>query len=236
MVDVTDLTFEAEVLDRSEQVPVVVDLWAEWCGPCRTLGPILERVVDATNGAVVLAKIDVDSNPRCAATFQVQSIPAVHALVNRKNVGGFLGAQPEPYVTDFVNGLLVAAEPTEAERLIALGDRASLEAALALEPDNVQAICALAETMIAAGEFEAALKDLERIPETPETRRLAALARTAGSSPGSEEATIAELTSLLAVVKGSDESRQRFLDLLELLGADHPRTADFRRKLMSSLH
>ncbi|HEY4376780.1 MAG TPA: thioredoxin domain-containing protein, partial [Acidimicrobiales bacterium] len=76
MVDVTDATFEAEILERSDQVPVVVDLWADWCGPCKTLGPILEKVIDATGGEVVLAKVDVDQNPRLQATFQAQSIPA----------------------------------------------------------------------------------------------------------------------------------------------------------------
>ena len=79
-IDVTDATFERDVLERSTTVPVVVDLWAEWCGPCLTLGPILERVIGETGGAVELVKIDVDTNPRSAATFQVQSIPAVFAL------------------------------------------------------------------------------------------------------------------------------------------------------------
>ncbi|HET9058607.1 MAG TPA: thioredoxin domain-containing protein, partial [Acidimicrobiales bacterium] len=88
-IDVTDATFEAEILERSTQATVVVDLWASWCGPCRTLGPILEKVVGEREGEVVLAKIDVDSNPRSAATFQVQSIPAVYALKDKKVVSGF---------------------------------------------------------------------------------------------------------------------------------------------------
>jgi putative thioredoxin len=83
MLDVTDDTFERDVLDRSNEVPVVVDLWAEWCGPCRTLGPILEQVVGATDGKVELVKVDVDANPRVASTFQVQSIPGVFALRER---------------------------------------------------------------------------------------------------------------------------------------------------------
>src|SRR6476646_8875413 len=93
-MDVTDATFLRDVLDRSTQVPVVVDLWAEWCGPCRTLGPILERVVASTDGQVELVKVDTDSNPRVSATFQVQSIPAVFALRDRQVVDSFVGALP----------------------------------------------------------------------------------------------------------------------------------------------
>ena len=94
-IDVTDATFPTEVVERSKQVPVVVDLWAEWCGPCKTLGPILEKVIDETGGKVVLAKVDVDANPQIAAAFQVQGIPAVYALKDGKVVDGFVGAQPE---------------------------------------------------------------------------------------------------------------------------------------------
>ena len=79
-VDVTDATFESEVLERSDTLPVVIDLWAPWCGPCRTLGPIIERVVESTGGRVALAKVDVDQNPRIQAAFQAQSIPAVFAI------------------------------------------------------------------------------------------------------------------------------------------------------------
>src|SRR5437588_3995243 len=105
MIDVTDTTFDQDVLERSKQVPVVVDLWAPWCGPCRTLGPIIERVVDATEGRVELVKVNVDENPRISATFQVQSIPAVYAMKDRKVVDGFIGALPEPAVAEFVAGL-----------------------------------------------------------------------------------------------------------------------------------
>src|SRR5438270_4332252 len=113
MIDVTDETFEKEVLDRSDQVPVVVDLWAEWCGPCRTLGPILERVVGDTDGAVELTKVDVDENPRVAATFRVQSIPAVFALRDRQVVDSFIGAQPEAAVREFVSRLAPAASEAD---------------------------------------------------------------------------------------------------------------------------
>ncbi|MBV8302587.1 MAG: thioredoxin, partial [Acidimicrobiia bacterium] len=115
MTDVTDATFEQDVLERSKQVPVVVDLWAPWCGPCRTLGPIIEKVVDATEGGVELVKVNVDENPRVSATFQVQSIPAVYGLRDGKVVDGFIGALPEKAVAEFVARL--APPETEADRL-----------------------------------------------------------------------------------------------------------------------
>ena len=232
MVDVTDETFEAEVLVRSEQVPVVVDLWAEWCGPCKSLGPIIEAVVGATGGRVVLAKIDVDSNPRSAATFQVQSIPAVHALKDRKIIDQFLGAQPESVVAAFVNKLIPTEEETEVQRLMALGDEVSLRAALELEPANDAVVCALAELLVTDGRGPEALELLARIPETLEARRIAALARVGDAVPTD---VIADLDALLDQVKGDDDARQRFVDLLEVLGADDPRTAEYRRKLTQRL-
>src|SRR4051794_31065985 len=109
-IDVTDATFPAEVVERSRSVPVVVDLWAEWCGPCKTLGPILEKVIAETGGKVVLTKVDVDANPRTSEAFQVQSIPAVFALKDGAIVDTFVGALPEAQVREFVARLL----PTEA--------------------------------------------------------------------------------------------------------------------------
>src|SRR3954451_23900401 len=108
-MDVTDSTFETAVLERSTQVPVVVDLWAEWCGPCKTLGPILEKVVAETGGKVELAKVDVDANPGVAQAFRVQSIPAVYALRDKQVVDHFVGALPEHMVQQFIDTLL----PTE---------------------------------------------------------------------------------------------------------------------------
>src|SRR5918912_1810235 len=103
MADVTDATFERDVLERSTEVPVVVDLWAEWCGPCRTLTPILEKVIGESGGRVELAKINVDENPQASATFRVQSIPAVFAIKDRQIVDHFVGAVPESAVMAFVD-------------------------------------------------------------------------------------------------------------------------------------
>ncbi|MCU0261100.1 MAG: tetratricopeptide repeat protein [Ilumatobacteraceae bacterium] len=231
-IDVTDATFEAEVIERSHQAAVVVDLWAEWCGPCRTLGPILERVTDATGGQVVLAKVDVDANPAISQAFRVQSIPAVYALKDGAVVDGFIGAQPEELVRQFVERLLPTEEESEIARLVAAGDEASLRAALEIEPGNEDAIVALAELLVERGDGDAALALLERIPETERTRKVAAAARLGATPTDDHDAT---LTALLDRVKDDDEARQQFVDILELMGPDDPRTAAYRRQLTARL-
>src|SRR5579864_9489454 len=204
-IDVTDETFEAEVLERSAQVPVVVDLWAPWCGPCKTLGPILERVVDATNGGVILAKVNIDDNPGVANAFRVQSIPAVFAVAGKQVVDSFIGAIPEQQVAAWVARLSPA--PSETDQLVAKGDEASLRQALELEPDHAGAIAGLAELLVQRGDTDEALALLSRIPETPETRRVAALARM-GGAPESVDDIEAKLDALLDRVKADEEARQ----------------------------
>jgi len=230
-IDVTDESFAVDVMERSMEVPVVVDLWAEWCGPCKTLGPILEKVVAETDGAVVLAKVDTDANPQISQAFQVQSIPAVHALHHGKVVASFVGAQPEREVRAFVEALLPTPEQTEIERLVAAGDEASLRAVLDEEPDHAEAIVALAELLAASARGEEALELLARIPETPATRRVAALARQGGKVDDVD----ARLDALLERVKDDEAARQEYIDLLELLGPDDPRTAPRRKALTSRL-
>jgi putative thioredoxin len=231
MTDVTDATFQRDVLDRSAEVPVVVDLWAEWCGPCRTLGPILERVVAETGGTVALAKVDIDSNPQVAAAFQVQSIPAVFAISEGKVVDSFIGALPEPSVREFVAKL--APAESEADRLAARGDEVSLRAALELEHDHPAAVVALAELLAGRGEGEEALALLTRLPETAETRRVAALARVGDAA---DTDVTGRLDGLLERVKEDEDARREYVDLLEMLGAEDPRTPQYRRALASRLY
>lgn len=233
MADVTDATFQTDVIERSATVPVVVDLWAEWCGPCKQLGPILERVIAETNGAVELAKVDVDANPQVAQAFQVQSIPAVFAIVGGRPVDQFLGAQPEAKVREFVEKLAPGAAPSEADQLVAAGDESSLRAALELEPDHEGAVLALGELLALDGRGDEAATLLERLPESPGTRRVAALIRTGGTSGGTDLPT--QLETLLPKVKDDDDARQQFVDLLELFGPDDPAKTEWRRRLSTAL-
>lgn len=235
-IDVTDATFQTDVIDRSTQVPVVVDLWAEWCGPCKTLGPIIEKVIDETNGKVVLAKVDVDANPQISQAFQVQSIPAVYALRDGKVVEGFVGAQPEAQVKAWVESLIPSAEESEVAQLIAAGDEASLRQAIELEPDNAVAITALAALLAGSDDGQARMEAIDllaKIPETDETRLIAAQARAANPDVPADVET--KLQSLLGQVKTDEDAKQAFLDLLELMGPTDPRTAEYRKKLTAQL-
>lgn len=232
-IDVTDVTFQSEVIDRSMHTAVVVDLWAEWCGPCRTIGPILERVTDATDGKVVLVKVNVDENPAVSQAFQVQSIPAVFAMRDGKVIDGFVGAYPEHVIEEFVRGLLPSEEAQAVEALIAAGDEASLRQALELEPGNEDAIVALGEILVEQGVTDEVLALLARIPESERTRKVAAAARLAARPVDDYDA---QLTELLDRVKGDDEARQQYVDILELMGPDDPRTAPYRKKLTTRLY
>ncbi len=237
-IDVTDATFQTEVIERSRQAAVVVDLWAPWCGPCRTLGPIIEKVVEATDGQVVLTKVNVDENPQISAAFQVQSIPAVYALRDGRVVDGFIGAYPEEAVRQFVDGLRPSAAESEVSGLVAAGDEASLRRALELEPGHEDAVLALARLLVERGDGEEALSLLARIPENEQVRQLAAQARL-GSNGDGVDATgddhEATLTALLDRVKDDPAARQEFLDILELMGPNDPRVVPYRKQLTARL-
>jgi putative thioredoxin len=232
MVDVTDATFQTDVIERSSTVPVVVDLWAEWCGPCKQLGPILEKVVADTGGKVELAKVDIDANPQVAQAFRVQSIPAVFAIVDGRPVDQVLGAMPEAQVAEFVQKLLPEDESSELARLLAEADEPTLRTALENDPTNAEIIVALAELLANELRTEETLALLEKIPESPATRRVAALARTGPSSPADTEI---RLLALLDRVKADEDARQQFVDLLELLPDEDPSKAQWRRKLTAQL-
>ena len=233
MIDVTDATFERDVVERSFAVPVVVDLWAEWCQPCKTLGPVIEGAVAATGGRVELAKVDVDANPRISATFQVKSIPAVFALRDGRIVDSFIGALPEPSVVNFVKKLEKVESP--ADKLVAAGDEASLRQALELEPDHPGAVVALSELLVGQGQPDEALQLLKRVPDTPEVRRVSAMARLASS--GEDDLDVeSRIESLLDRVKDDITARREFVDLLDLLGPDDPRTPAYRKALAARIY
>jgi putative thioredoxin len=232
-IDVTDASFDADVLNRSLEVPVVVDLWAEWCGPCKTLGPIIERIIDETNGRVILAKVDVDSNPQVGQAFQVQSIPAVFAIKDRKVIDQFVGALPEAKIRAWVAKFAPAR--TEADELSDLGDEDSLRKALNLQSDHPVAVLKLAALLVDQGTNHEAMQLLTRVPESAESRRIASLARLGVDARQAESAgVIIELQSLLPTVRGDDVAKQRYLDLLVVL-SDDPRVPDLRRKLANAL-
>lgn len=154
---VTEATFESQVLERSQQVPVVVDFWADWCGPCKALSPALEKAEASRQGKVVLAKVDVDANPRLASIFQVQGIPAVKAFRHGQVVDEFTGALPPARVEAFFDSLL----PSRADELLTAGDELSLREAAELEPRRADLAVALAKARLARGAEDEALEAVE---------------------------------------------------------------------------
>lgn len=177
-IDVTDATFQVEVLDRSNSVPVIVDLWAPWCEPCKTLGPILEKHCDATNGKVVLAKVNVDENPSISMAFQVQSIPAVFILKDGVVMDGFVGVRPDHVIKELVEALVPLGEATLQP-----------DAEVATEP----------EPFVINDDFDN------------------------------------ELAGLLPIVKTDEVAKSRYLEILDIMGAEDPRTVGYRRKLTAQL-
>lgn len=236
MIDVQDATFEAEVIQRSMTTPVVVDLWAPWCGPCRTLGPMLEKVINETNGKVVLAKINVDENPGASAAFQVQSIPAVYALKDGQVVDGFVGGQPEPAIREFVAKLLGDEPSSELQALLAAGDEDSLRKAVELDGDSVQAAGMLAALLLQSDRAPEAVEVLTAGPDDPMLGQLLAQARELAMPSDAQNEIEQKLATLLETVKESDDDRAEFLQLLDELSVGNPEAAaDWRRKLSTRL-
>jgi putative thioredoxin len=251
-MDVSESNFQTAVIDRSMTVPVVVDFWAEWCGPCRQLGPVIERGVAARGGKIELAKLDVDANPNLSRTFRIQSIPAVKAFRDGKVVAEFIGAQPPVAVERFLDSLL----PSPADELIARGDEESLRQALALEPARAEAAVPLARTLRARGETDAALEILARVPGNFAADGLAAriaLEQAAGPNgqPGALDCSEAFaaldagdpqraldllLEALPSADGAQDEIRRVVVGVLDELGVDNPLARESRRRLASALY
>jgi putative thioredoxin len=159
VIDVTEATFQAEVVERSLQVPVIVDLWAEWCGPCKQLSPVLERLAQAANGAWLLAKVDVDANPRIAQIFGVQSIPTVVAIAGGQPVEAFAGAQPEPQIKQWLASLLDALRDQLPG--IRAAEAGGGEAEPEPEPEDLRFVTA--ETAFENGDFDGAIAAYQKI-------------------------------------------------------------------------
>ncbi|TMK18098.1 MAG: thioredoxin [Actinobacteria bacterium] len=250
--DVTQDRFVQDVIERSYERPVVVDFWAEWCAPCRQLGPILERTADRHAGEVELVKLDVDANPEVAAAYGIQGIPAVKAFRDGVVVEEFVGAYPEQAVQQFFDAIL----PTEADRLAAKGAAATdlLEAerlyrvALDLDRDQRTAVLGLASILADRREYEEARALLARLPDDADVRRLRArieLEEAAAHAPESDPLAHATsdgdwepvLERLLEEVRTGDRdrARQQMVDVFEVLGPEHPLTQRYRSELASAL-
>ncbi|MER5392943.1 tetratricopeptide repeat protein [Saccharopolyspora oryzae] len=238
VIDVTEANFQDEVVERSLQVPVVVDLWATWCGPCKQLSPVLERLAQEGGGSWVLAKVDVDANPRIAQLFQVQSVPMVIAIAGGQPVDAFNGALPEPQIRQWITELLNAlrdqmpgiraaeqggaAEPVEepedprftaAEDALERGDYAAAEDAyqkiLDAEPNNELAKAALAQVRFSARAEQADPTAIERADAAPEDIDAQLAASDAELAIGKVEEAFSRLIQTVKRTSGDERDRVR---------------------------
>jgi len=242
VIDVAEADFEQEVLEKSKTVPVVVDFWAEWCGPCRQLTPLLEREAAKHEGEVVLAKLDTDANPSLSQAFGIQGIPAVKAFKDGRIVDEFVGVQPAPAVERFFAKLV----PSQADKLAAEGDEASLRAALEIEPGRADAAVPLARMLLARDDRDGARAVLEPVQGDFQADALRArleledeLANAYAALDAGETERGLEL--LLDAIPAADEDRcdllrQAVVGVLDELGVEDPRSREYRSRLASALY
>lgn len=234
--------FTADVIEASKQIPVIVDFWAPWCGPCKQLGPAIEQAVLAANGKIKLVKIDVDKNQQLAAQLRVQSIPAVFAFVDGRPVDGFTGALTQSQITEFINKIIALAPDDGIDDALAAADSAlenndTLQAAqiyaqiIQHQSDNLKAIAGLAKCQIAAGELDLAKKTLSLAPPSKDGDGDIASARALldlAEQPG----TTSQTAELAAVVDAKPDDHQARLDLALALNQENDREGAIDQLIM----
>jgi putative thioredoxin len=248
--DATTETFDQAVIQRSREVPVVVDFWAAWCGPCRALTPALERAAEARQGKVELVKVDVDANQQIAAQYGVQGIPAVKAFKDGEIVDEFVGAIPQAAVDRFFDKIV----PSEADALAGEGDEQSLRRALEHDPRHAGAATALGRILLERGDPQAAQEVLSNVAGDFIAEGLAARAKLINSgkadelpdlrealdalSAGDHERGLEHLEAALGVAQDEtrDLIRQVMVGVFAELGNDHPLSREYRRKLAAALY
>jgi len=252
IIDVTEATFGAEVMERSMTTPVVVDLWAEWCGPCKQLSPVLEKLARESDGAWVLAKVDVDANPRIAAMFRVQSIPTVFAIVGGQPVDGFTGVIPETQLRQWIQAILQAGgvameQPLDprfeaADDALASGDLEAAETAykkiLAESPADGAAEAGLAQVgLLRRIEGVDPAKALAAADAAPDDVAAQGLAADVELLAGEAERAYARLVDVVRRTTGAEReaARAHLISLFTVAGPDDPAVAAARRALASAL-
>jgi putative thioredoxin len=255
IVEVTDADFGETVVEESKRRPVVVDLWAEWCGPCRTLGPILERVAERHDGRFLLAKLDVDANPYTAGQFGVQSIPTVIGFRDGKPVDGFIGAIPETMVDEFITRLLPSDAEVAAEAALLQEQEGDVDEAerryrevLASDPKNRAARLGLGRILAERGEAESAREVLIPLVPDREAEQLLAGLRVSAWRDLEGPGTLASakrlaaqgkwreaLDGMLVSLLDDPPAREAMLDVFAVLGDDDPLVQEYRRRLANAL-
>jgi putative thioredoxin len=242
-VDIGENEFQSAVIDRSRELPVVVDFWAPWCAPCRQLTPALERAASARAGNVELVKVNTDENQNISRALQIQGIPAVKAFRNGREVAQFVGAAPPAQVERFFDGLV----PSEAEQLVAAGDEASLRRALELEPTRRDAKVKLAQLLFDRDDRDEALELVQGIHGDFAAEGLAARIRLEQQpgyaeafkllDAGSREQALDALIAAIPTADGlKDDIRRAVVGILATYDQGDPTARSYRMKLSSALY